>query len=165
METVLKDLNDVLIDWRVVAEIVPGDKLWESNGHFEIDSPPQGISVVYMGPLRALCRRFSNNGRDESVRHLWGIIETTKASVERMFSLIDDSMEISRLHCLNTLKFLSSNWQSVSTGLENLKQTYGRCKTSEELSVIICIHLPTMKSRIDDAIKRFDRPVKINKSQ
>jgi hypothetical protein len=156
MDTVLKDLNDVLIDWRVIAEIMPGDKLWETNGHLEIDSPPQGISVLWMGPWRAMSRRFSNNGREESMRHIWGIIETTKASVERMFSLIDDSQEISKLHALNTLKFLFSNWQNVASGMENLKQTYGRCKTSEEVSVIISIHLPTMKSRIDDAIKRFD---------
>lgn len=155
METVLKDLNDVLIDWRIIAEIMPGDKLWESNSHLEIDSPPQGISVMWMGPWRSISRRFSNNSRDESMRHIWSMIETTKASVERIFSLVDDSQEISRLHALNTLKFLSENWQQVSTGLENLKQTYGRCKTTEELSVIISIHLPTMKSRIDDAIKKF----------
>lgn len=151
MQAVLNDLNNIIVEWSVIKNAKPGDKLWMQAGNLELDEPTSGLLSFIYNPMRSVHRRWTGNSRETTLTRLWQMVNGTRTNLHRVLQLMNDVGDVELSETKHLLQFISHDWHNVAVGLNNLRSTYGNCKCAEEIKIIVDIHLKTIEDEIKAA--------------
>ena len=144
---VLKDLLNILSQWRVIATVKPSQKLWIKGNRIEIDDPGSGLTGMIYRPIQAITRWATSNSCDTTALRIQLLTHTTR---ERVRALQDcTGADEYKTEISHVLKSLVEILKQSQTGLEHLVNTYGNAASAQDIAIVKDVSVPTLVQLIE----------------